>query len=334
MSRESLAFLNANTLIGFTDKRGRAWHYRESLQGDEPNHYVGAIPVEDVRRRLFGWEPVEAMSAAIVMTAGGVETIVDDTRKQIVHPETGAVLGVFKAGYRVHGYDEWLVRNVEAILDDDELRVGSAGLLRGGAQGWVQIETEATRSVEGVEHRPFLTAATSMDGSIATTYGVGTQVVVCDNTLSVALGAFRSSVKVRHSSKSLGRLGDVRDALQLVLGAGDAFAAQVRELTAEAVTDARFERFLTALTETKTDSKRAQTLAEAKREALRRLWRTDERVAPWRGTAWGVVSAVNTYVQHEAPIRGADRVTRNAEFMVHGRYNSLDAGTVELLAAV
>jgi hypothetical protein len=32
----------------------------------------------------------------------------------------------------------------------------------------------------------------------------------------------------------------------------------------------------------------------------------------------------------EAP----DRVTRNAEFMVHGRYNTLDAGTLELLATV
>ena len=334
MSRETLEYLNANTLIGFTGKRGNAWHYRESLQGDEPNHYAGAIPVEDVRRRLFGWEPVEAMSAAIIMDDDGVRTVVDPTRKQIVHPDTGAVLGVFKAGYQVHPYQEWLVQNVATILDDDDLQIGSAGLLRGGAQGWVQIETEATQSVEGVLHRPFLTAATSMDGSIATTYGVGTQVVVCDNTLSVALGSFRNAVKVRHSSKSLGRLGDVRDALQLVLGAGDAFAAQVRELVAESVNEDRFERFLTAFTDTKSDSKRAQTLGEAKRDSLRRLWRNDERVSPWRGTAWGVVSAVNTYTQHEAPIRGADRVTRNAEFMLHGRYNTLDAATLELLATV
>ena len=334
MSRETLEDLNANTLIGFTDKRGQAWHYREEMQGDEPNHYTGAIPVEDVRRRLFGWEPIEAVSAAIVMTDEGVQTIVDETRKQIVHPNTGAVLGVFKSGYQVHGYDEWLVRNVETILDDDDLQIGSAGLLRGGAQGWVQIETEATQSVEGVLHRPFLTAATSMDGSIATTYGVGTQVVVCDNTLSVALGSFVNSVKVRHSSKSLGRLGDVREALQLVLSAGDAFNAQVRELIAQPVSEARFEKFLTAWTDTKSDSKRAQTLAESKRDALRGLWRTDERVAPWRGTAWGVVAGVNTYTQHEAPIRGADRVTRNAEFMLHGRYNTLDAATLELLAGV
>ncbi|WP_345584448.1 DUF932 domain-containing protein, partial [Tessaracoccus lubricantis] len=77
-----------------------AWHYRESLQGDEPNHYTGAIPVADVRRRLFGWEPIEAVSAAIIITDEGVQTIMDETRKQIVHPDTGQVLGVFKSGYQ------------------------------------------------------------------------------------------------------------------------------------------------------------------------------------------------------------------------------------------
>jgi hypothetical protein len=55
MSKETLQHLNANTLIGFTDKRGHAWHYRADEQGAEPNHYPGAIPLEDVQRRLFGW---------------------------------------------------------------------------------------------------------------------------------------------------------------------------------------------------------------------------------------------------------------------------------------
>lgn len=334
MSKETMRDLNTQTLIGFTAERGNAWHYREELQGDEPNHYAGAIPVADVHRRLFNWSPLEAEITATAMSAEGLDTFHDPTRKAIVRPDTGAVLGIFKRSYQIHTYEQWLVDNVEAILDDSNLQVGSAGLLRGGAQGWVQIETEATQQVAGVAHRPFLTAATSMDGSLATTYGVGTQVVVCDNTLSVALGSFRSAVKVRHSSKSLGRLNDVRDALGLVLGAGDSFAQQVRELTSEQVTEARFERFLNTYTAPDGTSKRAATLAQNKADALRGLWRNDERVTPWRGTAWGVVSAVNTYTQHAAPIRGADRTTRNTEFMVSGRYNTLDAHTLEVLATV
>lgn len=57
MSRETAKWLNTNTLIGFTGKRGHAWHYRSHLQSAEPNHYPGAVPVDDVRRRLFDWEP-------------------------------------------------------------------------------------------------------------------------------------------------------------------------------------------------------------------------------------------------------------------------------------
>jgi hypothetical protein len=59
MSRESLEWLNRNTLIGFTDERSKAWHYRASEQGSEPNHYPGAIPVADVKRRLFSWQALE-----------------------------------------------------------------------------------------------------------------------------------------------------------------------------------------------------------------------------------------------------------------------------------
>ena len=53
MSRETLQHLNTNTLIGFTDKRGHAWHYREEHQGGESNHYPGPVPVNDILRRLF-----------------------------------------------------------------------------------------------------------------------------------------------------------------------------------------------------------------------------------------------------------------------------------------
>jgi hypothetical protein len=57
-----------------------------------------------------------------------------------------------------------------------------------------------------VEFRPFLTATTSLDGSIATTYQTGAQVVFCDNTLSTALNSADTRVKVRHSANSLTKL--------------------------------------------------------------------------------------------------------------------------------
>ena len=55
MSRENLTWFNTNTLIGFTAKRGTAWHWRAEEQGETSNHYTGAIPLADVQDRLFYW---------------------------------------------------------------------------------------------------------------------------------------------------------------------------------------------------------------------------------------------------------------------------------------
>lgn len=53
----------------------------------------------------------------------------------------------------------------------------------------------------------------------------------------------------------------------------------------------------------------------------------------WRGTAWGVVQAVNTYAHHEGIVRNADRAERNMMRAVNGRVDKLNAVTVEVLTA-
>ena len=94
MSRETLTHLNTQTLIGYTSKRGQAWHYRAEDQGAELNHYEHAVPVADVRRRLFHWSPVAADIQAVRIDEDGVATYTDPTRKAIVRPDTGAILGL------------------------------------------------------------------------------------------------------------------------------------------------------------------------------------------------------------------------------------------------
>ena len=335
MSRETLTHLNTQTLIGYTSKRGQAWHYRADRQGSEPNHYEHAVPVADVRRRLFCWSPVEADLQAVTIDTDGVATYTDPTRKAIVRPDTGAILGIFRTGYRVHDYDQWLISNVENLLDAD-LQIGSAGLLRGGAVAWIQVEMADTLNAAGVEFRPFLTATTSLDGSIATTYQTGAQVVVCDNTLSAALNTADTRVKVRHSANSLTKLAQVRDALGIVHQVADQFTAQVERLTNQPVPDAQWARFLTAYcgTDDTKASKRALTSRREQADQLNRLWTSDQRVAPWRGTAYGVVAAANTYAHHIAPVRGATRAERNAERLVTGKVHNLDSHTLQVLAGV
>lgn len=346
MSRETSTWLNTMTLIGFTSKRGNAWHYRAEDQGVEPNHYDLAIPVEDVRRRLFGWKPVEGSVTASVISEDGVDLYEDDSRKAIIRPrgafgptDKGAILGLFKDGYTIHDFDAWLITNVENLLDG-YLSVGSAGLLKGGAVAWVQIEAPETVSTpEGVDFRPFITAATSLDGSLSSTYLSGAQLVVCDNTLSAALGEAGSlRIKVKHSRKSLGKIGDVRAALGIVHQVEEDFAAQVASLCATPVSDKEWAAFLDAHTplDVKGVAKtgRGLTVATQERDALSTLWNNDNRVSPWKGTAFGVVQAVNTYTHHVGTVRNVSRVDRNALRVVTGGVDALDNATLNELVSV
>ena len=75
-------------------------------------------------------------------------------------------------------------------------------------------------------------------------------------------------------------------------------------------------------------------MAENKRDALQRLYRHDDRVAPWAGTAHGVLQAVNTYEHHEGTVRGATRPERNMLRTVTGDFAKLDRDTWGALQSV
>lgn len=348
MSRETSTWLNQMVLVGFTEKRGNAWHYRASEQGSEPNHYIGAIPVEDVQRRLFDWHAMEGNVRSDILLPDGVLTITDPNRKTIVRPagafgdtDPGAILGIFKSSYKIHQFDEWLLAQVAAILDDD-LSIGSAGLLRDGAVAWVQVEVpENIVTPSGVEFRPNLLAATSLDGSLATTYKRTAQVVVCDNTMEIGLSETGQQFKVKHSRYSDSKLSSVRDALAIVHEAGDAFAAQVEQLTNTTVTDAQWSEFLESLAPTRDehgDEKqgRGLTMARNKQEALDGLWNHDDRVRPWKGTAFGVLQAVNTHEHHGTALSKSDaeRGQRNMLRAVTGETGKRDREAMDVLTAV
>lgn len=350
MSRETLNDLNTNVLIGNTDQRGTAWHYRADEQGDEPNHYAGPIPVEDVRRRLFGWQAcshrvaqelpadLESMTHLDKNGAPACWEIIPD-RQAISRSDNGHAMGIFTDGYQPHQYDQWLLTTVANILDDG-LTISSAGLLRQGAIAWVEVSVPDTITTpEGVAFRPNLLATTSFDGSIATTFKRTVTDVVCDNTRELALAEQGQQYKVKHSRHSQLRLIDARDALALVHTLADEFAAEVARLCDIEVPDAQWRAFLDAhapLVDRDGHRLEGRRLAAAtkKQSVLDRLYRYDARVAPWTGTAHGVLQAVNTYEHHEAVVRGTDRAERNMLRAVTGEWAGTDRNAMERLQRV
>ncbi len=353
MSAETMEWLNNNTLIGMTDKRGTAWHYRVDLQSAESNHYAGAIPVGDVSRRLFNWDIVRAPMMAQVATddlsvATGVDSdgqpvivVPMSDRVAILRSDTHAVLGVFKDSYAEHDYNDWLIGNVSNILGDT-LSISSAGLLRGGAQAWIEVSVPETIHDDktGFSFRSNILAATSLDGSLATTYGRTITATVCDNTMGMALAEMGSQkYKRRHSRHSHTDIDAARNALSIISETADAFTSQLHALAETTVTDKVWFSFLDQIMPMAEDDgkpNRGRTRTENKRNALTAVYRNDNRVSDWTGTALGVVQAVNTYAHHFAEVRGgsdvnAQRALRNMERAVSGKNDETDRTTIAAL---
>lgn len=334
MSKETLEWLNQNTLIGFTERRGNAWHYKESAQGDEPNHYEGAIPVADVYRRLFNWQAVEAPAFVGIPTADGFDYVLQNDRKFIVRSDDNSVLGIFKDGYQIHQYGEWLIDAVANIVDDSNLAVGQAGLLKGGAVAWVSIELpENIETPQGYTVRPQLLATTSHNGSLATTHKMTNTVVVCDNTLSMGLAERTGTHRTRHSKHSAFKIQSVRDAIGIVHTMADNIMAEIAELSSVTVTDKQFFDIvnrLVPIAEIGETTNSARTKMGNKQDAIFDLYKNNAMVAPWKGTKLGVIQAFNTYQHH---LSGSDknRAQRNLTNAVMGKTDDADA---EVLKAI
>lgn len=330
MSAETLQWLNENILVGFTSKRGKAWHWRENLQGDEPNNYEDAIPMADVTRRLFNWQPIE-LPMFVSDGNGGFKQIPD--RKAIGRDDTRDILGVFKSGYTPHAYDEWLL-DVPAHLIGEYLGIASAGLLKNGAQAFVGLEVPETISTKaGVDFRSSLTCADSLDGTLSSTYKWTATLPVCDNTLSAGLSEDGAQYKIKHSKYSALRIDDAREALNLMDQASEDFANDIEALTSWDVSTADFNKLLDELVPMPSEiNKRGTTVATNKRDMLDTLYNRDERSATWNGTAFGILQAFNTYNQHYAGIRGeTTRAMRNAENVLSGKFETEDRKVIDTL---
>ena len=173
----------------------------------------------------------------------------------------------------------------------------------------------------------------------ATTFKRTITATVCDNTRAMALAEKGQTYKVKHSRNSAMRLAEARDALVMVHTMAGDFAAEIRNLTHTTVTPTAWNRFLNAIAPVSGPdgtplTGRSLTVARTKQEALDDLYQFDHRAAPWRGTALGVMQAVNTYEHHKATIRGTTWAERNMLRTVTGDYDALDHHTWTTLTKV
>lgn len=356
MSRETSEWLNSNVLIGFTERRGNAWHYRADHQSPWDylsedgelvigvgNHYPNAIPLQDVKGRLFNWEPLTgAVFAGVIREDGtmGYEPIPNQVR---VFPsdDPSHTFWIAKESYAPHEYGDTLGNSLADLLDTstDELGVSSAGLLKQRAVAWVEVSIPDTITTpEGIQFRPNLLATTSLNGTVATTWKRTVTETVCDNTWGMAMSEKGQTYKVKHSRYSNLRLADARSALEIIHATANDIEQEFAELCRIEVTDAQFFDIVKEVTgpeKGKVPTKNFLTIQEKKMGQLSQLWRNDNRVSPWTNTGYGVIQAFNTWEHHMKGTKGGTNLAeRNMLATINGDVEKNDRMVYDTMMSV
>ena len=345
MSKETLEFLRDNIRYGFTDDRGPTWwaDREDDNYMSDGSHFPGEVPEYEVRK-LLDVKLVSGPVTTVYTDANGERVpVVDKTRQAIIRvmPESAEVLGIFKAGYQIHEYNEW-INDMLRNITDSGLQTACAALLRKGAVAFHQVKLPDVYNVAGFEFTPYFTGATSCDGSLASLWFTGVDAAVCDNTFEMARAGAQTRVTRKHTKNStaIGQAGKIRDELGLVLKAGEDFTQMAEDMLKVDVSDADFAAWLDEMVpmpEVKVTKGggpgRGYTMAETKRDELTALTK-DPMVAPWWGTKFGIYQLDNTWRTHLRGVHGTNRMERNLINMVTGETFKADQYALDALDRV
>lgn len=328
-SQEIPEWNNLCHLIGYVPQRGVAWRYRASDQWVRPNYYDGAVPLVDVKERLFGWSPVSS-SLYVKESNGGTLLPVPD-RHAILRSDTSEVLGIFTKSYNPVHYAQWAEREIQRLLEEKAgVGIGAAALLRNGAVATILMEPEEpTYLDEGLEYRPGIFAATAFDGSLSSTF----MRIVTLPAEDIMMSATLADMSIGRSPLRY-KIRTTAEALDLFENCRRAYAEQFRHWLNVRVSDAQWEKILKWASTPSSSTKMAKTLAETKRNYLHDLWTDNEFVGKFSGTGFGVLLALGVYAHHGAIVRGVSRGERNFLNALTGRTFKAEQDAIETLTSI
>lgn len=184
----------------------------------------------------------------------------------------------------------------------------TAGVLREGRKFWALAKTGQSTSLKGRDRVDgYLLLATACDGTLATTAQFTSVRVVCNNTLSIALGNASSAIKVPHRSQF--DPDAVKRQLGITVASWDGFVARMKALVARPVDPDTVEGMLRRVLTYAAPEGKSVIVNEQAMATVRSLYEGGGRgalMASSRGTAWGVLNSVTEYVDHHRRARSDD----------------------------
>jgi phage/plasmid-like protein (TIGR03299 family) len=271
-------------------------------------------------------DPSEGRDAAALVAATGLEWTVEQhpleaviaaervpVPRQVanVRSDTRAVLGVVGEGYEPL-QNRQAFAFCDAITDSGRAHWIGAGATRGGARvhALMRLDREIRiGGAEGEEVLPLLCFRNGHDGGLAVTVSVAPFRLACLNGMLLPLEGAQRTWKARHTASMEAKLADARRTLGIAWAYFDELEEIGGRLIGERMGGSEFERFLARLAPLpeprpdRSDGGRVLRNVERVREAIRTAYRTAPDLADIRGTRWGALQAVTTYVDHVQPTR-------------------------------
>ena len=190
------------------------------------------------------------------------------------------------------------------------MATNSASPARSGKKFWALARTGKEAVLKGNDVvKGYILLATSCDGTLATTATPTTIRVVCNNTLAIALKGASSAIKVPHSTSFDAQA--VKKQLGIAVSQWDSFMYSMKTLSERKVkTHEAMNYFLKVMCQTDSHVDPAQGLMnERALKKVQTLYDGHGRGAELSaasGTAWGLLSAVTEFVDHEKRARSQE----------------------------
>lgn len=313
--------------------REPAWHRLSKVTGedfgeDEINEYAPEIlsPVKKVKPSILVNDRLGQQRIDLPTTSCVVRTLdnkivgegVGDDSYGLVQP-----LDAYEFGKEL---GEW-----------GDYPLVSAGLIREGRQFFFTYAT-GDAGLDGLPIETHQTIVSSHDGSLPMMGLRSATIVVCANTLAMAMSRGVDRITFRHTAFVEDRMEAFLEARKGIEDHQKVVHAQIETLALLKVRD--FGLLLDGVLPVMDNAEgRAGTNRVVAREQVRTLWNAPV-VQDFGGTALGFVQAVNTYENWNAPIRGRKglatdtlRAERQFDAMVKGKQPLTDRAIEVALAS-
>lgn len=283
--------------------------------GDAPWHQLGnQLPAKQpieiwAQQAGMDWTICEAPVRYMTEQAGALGSIMSfEEQKVLYRSDTKAPLSVVSDRYQVVQPRE-VLEFYRDLTEVSGFELETAGVLKAGRKFWALARTGKETALKGNDVvKGYLLLATSCDGTLATTATPTTIRVVCNNTLTIALNGSSSAIKVPHRTSFDATA--VKKQLGVAVSHWDSFMYRMKTLSERKVkSHEAMNYFLKTMCQTDAQTESPGLVNERALKKVQALYEGQGRGAELmaaKGTAWGLLSAVTEFVDHERRARTAE----------------------------